>query len=94
MFLIGKALIAWYLQRANLGASWGNAAGSIVAILAWLYYSSLIVLFGAELTQVWATKFGRGIRPEHGAVRTIREKRYERPLPNNHTQDERRDRIE
>jgi membrane protein len=54
LFVVGKALIAWYMQRANLGASWGNAAGSIIALLAWLYYTSLILLFGAEVTQVWA----------------------------------------
>jgi membrane protein len=53
LFVVGKALIAAYMQRANLGVSWGDAAGSIIALLAWLYYSSLIVLFGAEVTQVW-----------------------------------------
>jgi membrane protein len=75
LFVVGKTIIAWYLQRAQLGASWGDAAGSIIAVLAWFYYTSLIVLFGAELTQVWARRFGQGIRPENGAVRTIREKK-------------------
>ena len=54
LFVVGKALIAWYMQRANLGSSWGNATGSIIALLAWLYYTSIILLFGAEVTQVWA----------------------------------------
>jgi membrane protein len=61
LFVIGKALIAWYMQRANLGASWGSAAGSIIALLAWLYYTSLIILFGAEVTQVWSR--GNSERP-------------------------------
>ena len=74
LFLLGKALIAWYMQRVNLGASWGDAAGSIIAILAWLYYTSLIVLFGAELTQVWAKRSGRGTQPAKGA-RAIDSKR-------------------
>jgi membrane protein len=78
LFIIGKAIIAWYLQQARLGASWGDAAGSIIAVLAWFYYTSLIVLFGAELTQVWAKRFGKGIRPENGAVRAVREKRHVR----------------
>ena len=69
LFLIGKAVIAQYLQRANLGASWGGATASLVAVLAWLYYTSLIVLFGAELAQVWIRHSGRVIRPAAGAVR-------------------------
>lgn len=76
LFILGKALIAWYLQQARLGASWGDAAGSIIAVLAWFYYTSLIVLFGAELTQVWAKRFGNGIRPENGAVRAVTEKKH------------------
>ncbi len=67
LFVLGKALIAWYMQRANLGASWGDAAASIIAVLAWLYYTSLIVLLGAELTQVWANSYGQGTRPSSGA---------------------------
>lgn len=58
LFVVGKAFIAWYLQRTNLGASWGDATGSIIALLAWLYYSSLIVLFGAEVTQLWSKDDG------------------------------------
>jgi membrane protein len=78
LFVVGKAIIAWYLRQASFGSSWGSAAGSVVAILAWLYYTSLIVLFGAELTQVWARRYGGGIRPENGAVRAVREKKHVR----------------
>jgi membrane protein len=67
LFVIGKALVASYLQRANVGASWGGATTSLIALLAWLYYTSLIVLLGAEFTQVWAREFGFGFRPTAGA---------------------------
>ena len=76
LFVIGKSLIAWYLRNSHIGSGWGSAASSMVAVLVWVYYSSLIVLFGAELTQVWASRFGRGIRPSEGAVRIIEEKRH------------------
>ena len=67
LFVIGKSLIGWYLQNSNLGSGWGDAAASLIGVLVWMYYSSLIVLFGAELTQVWASEFGRGIAPAEGA---------------------------
>ncbi|MAT14455.1 MAG: ribonuclease BN [Planctomyces sp.] len=81
LFVIGKALIGWYLQNSNVGSDWGSAASSLIAVLVWVYYSSLIVLFGAELTQVWAKYFGSGIQPTHGAVRMIEERRTIREDP-------------
>jgi membrane protein len=80
LFIAGKSVIAWYLQRAHLGASWGDAAGSIVAVLAWLYYTSLIVLYGAELTQVWSKRYGQGGQPVEGAVHAVHETRID-PRP-------------
>jgi membrane protein len=68
LFVIGKSLIGWYLQHSDLGSGWGSAAASMIGVLVWMYYSSLILLFGAELTQVWASHVGRGIRPEPGAI--------------------------
>lgn len=76
LFIIGKSLIGFYLQNSKIGASWGTAAASLIAMLVWVYYSSLIVLFGAELTQVWARRFGSGIQPADGAVRKKVEKRH------------------
>jgi membrane protein len=73
LFVIGKELIGWYLQNSQIGSAWGSAAASMVALLAWVYYSSLIVLFGAEITQAWAKTYGHGIQPEEGAVRVVRE---------------------
>jgi membrane protein len=72
LFIVGKALIAVYLQRADLASGWGAAAGSLIAVLAWLYYSSLIVLFGAELMQVWTRRFGQQIQPAKSAVPSVR----------------------
>lgn len=74
LFIIGKLLIGFYLQNSKIGASWGTAAASLIAMLVWVYYSSLIVLFGAELTQIWARRFGSGIEPAKGAVRIKEEK--------------------
>lgn len=51
MFLIGKELISYYLSRAAVGSAYG-AVGSIVALLVWVYYSSIIVLVGAEASRV------------------------------------------
>jgi membrane protein len=67
LFLIGKFAIGFYLGRSNPGEAFG-AAGSLAVLLVWLYYSSMILLFGAEFTRVWAEDCGRGIVPEKGAV--------------------------
>jgi membrane protein len=76
LFVIGKAVIGWYLRTSEVGSSWGASAASSVAALVWVYYSSLIVLFGAELTRAWATRNGRTYEPARGAVRTVEEKRH------------------
>jgi membrane protein len=68
LFVVGKTLIGWYLQNSDLGSGWGSAAASMIGVLIWMYYSCLILLFGAELTQVWASEYGRGIEPSPGAV--------------------------
>jgi membrane protein len=68
LFVVGKTLIGWYLQNSDVGTEWGSAATSMVGVLVWMYYSCLILLFGAELTQVWASDYGRGIKPAEGAM--------------------------
>lgn len=52
LFLAGKMLIGLYLGQAAVGSAYG-AAGSLVVLLVWIYYSTQILLFGAELTQAW-----------------------------------------
>ena len=59
LFAIGKHLIGLYLGHAAVGSTFG-AAGSFVVLLLWLYYSSLILLFGAEFTQVYSSLEGSG----------------------------------
>jgi membrane protein len=74
LFVIGKFLIGLYLGKSNPGEAYG-AAGSLAILLLWVYYSSLIVLFGAEFTETWAQeRRGETIEPEPGAVRVKREK--------------------
>ena len=66
LFTFGKFLIGLYLGRGSLGSTYG-AAGSLIVFLAWVFYSAQILLFGAELTQVYARKYGRKIRPNSHA---------------------------
>jgi membrane protein len=74
LFVLGKYLIGLYLGNSNPGQAYG-AAGSLAVLLLWIYYSSLIVLFGAEFTETWAQeRRGETIEPEPGAVRVRREK--------------------
>jgi membrane protein len=67
LFVIGKYLLGLYLGRAGVGSPYG-AAGSLVLLLVWVYYSSLIFLFGVEFTQVWTRRHGSQIQPATGAV--------------------------
>ena len=60
LFSLGKFLIGLYLGNSTVGSSFG-AAGSLVLLLLWIYYSAQILLFGAEFTQVYANKFGSKI---------------------------------
>jgi membrane protein len=57
LFLIGNYLIGLYLSKTGTASVYG-AAGSLVVILIWVYYSSQVLLFGAEFTQVYATRHG------------------------------------
>ena len=77
LFVLGKYAIGLYLGQSNPGDAYG-AAGSLAVILVWVYYASMIVLFGAEFTQQWANKRGAGIQPEDGAVRVERHEKVKR----------------
>lgn len=69
LFTLGKFLIGLYLGKASIVSVYG-AAGSLVLVLLWVYYSALIFLFGAEFTQVYASRHGSRIRPNKYAVST------------------------
>ncbi len=66
-FLIGKFLIGYYLGHSKLSSAYG-AAGSVIVILLWVYYSAMILYFGAEFTRVYAIHSGSQIYPNDYAV--------------------------
>lgn len=68
LFIGGKYLISLYLATSSLGSTYG-AAGSLVLLLIWIYYSSTIMLLGAELTFVYSKNIGSIIMPSPGAVK-------------------------
>ena len=68
LFTVGKWGIGVYLGTSDPGSAFG-AAGSLALLLVWIYYSALILLAGAEFTQVWAKRFGTRIEADEGAVR-------------------------
>lgn len=68
LFSLGKFVIGLYLGNSGFGSTYG-AAGSVVILLAWVFYSAQILFYGAELTQVYARRFGSQIRPNQFAVR-------------------------
>ncbi|MCC6510305.1 MAG: YihY/virulence factor BrkB family protein [Pirellulaceae bacterium] len=68
-FSLGRALLQWYFELANPAAQLGSAAASLAAILIWVYYTSMIMLLGAEFSKTWAQMQGRRVMPEPGAQR-------------------------
>lgn len=72
-FTIGKFAIGVYLGKSDVGSAYG-AAGSLVILLVWVYYSAQILLFGAEFTQVYANQAGGRIVPNDKAISVDPEK--------------------
>jgi len=68
-FMLGKWAISFYIAKTNVGTTFGTA-GSFVVLLVWVYYSSIILFFGAEFTKAWSVKYGAPIRPNHYAITT------------------------
>lgn len=67
LFTLGKFLLGLYLGTSSVASSYG-AAGSIVALVVWVYYAAQILFAGAEFTQVYARLFGADIQPSSQAV--------------------------
>ena len=67
-FAIGKWALGLYLGSGSAASAYG-AASSLITLLLWVYYSSQILLFGAEFTQVYACQAGRGVEPDEHAIR-------------------------
>ncbi|MBB3210657.1 membrane protein [Rhodopirellula rubra] len=73
LFLLGRWALEWYFSYSEPGAQLGAAAASLAVLLVWVYYTAMIVLLGAEATQVYAIQYGNGIQPQSGAVRVVKE---------------------
>jgi membrane protein len=69
LFTIGKALIALYLGKSSVASTYG-AAGSLVVVLVWIYYSAQIFFMGAEFTKIYANKYGSRLRARLSAKPT------------------------
>lgn len=67
LFMIGKFAIGLYIGKSEIGSTYGPAASLVVLIL-WVYYSAIILYFGAEFTKAYALEYGSDIRPNKYAV--------------------------
>jgi hypothetical protein len=80
LFTVGKLLLGLYLGHASVGSTYG-AAGSLMVLLLWVYYSAQILFFGAEFTQVYARTYGSRIVPTEAAVALTEEARAQEGRP-------------
>ena len=67
LFMAGKFGITYYIGRSNIGSTYGTA-GSLAILLLWVYFSAIILYFGAEFTKAYAMKYGEEIKPNDYAV--------------------------
>lgn len=67
LFMIGKFAISFYIGKSHVGTTYG-AAGSLVVLLLWVYYSAIILYLGAEFAKTWISHNGFSIRPNDYAV--------------------------
>ena len=72
LFMICKFAIGFYIGSSTIGSAYG-AAGSVIIILVWVYYSAIILYFGAEFTKVYAMHYGQKIIPNDYAVEIRKE---------------------
>lgn len=80
LFLVGKYAISLYISKAAPESSYG-AAGSIILMLLWVYYSAQILFLGAEFTQVYANRYGSHVKPADNAERVTEEERAQQGMP-------------
>ncbi|MEO6905431.1 MAG: YihY/virulence factor BrkB family protein [Ginsengibacter sp.] len=69
LFMLAKFAISFYISKSNVGSTYG-AAGSLIILLLWVYFSAMILYFGAEFTKAYAVEFGSAIYPDNYAVTT------------------------
>ena len=80
LFHVGKFGISTYIGKASVGSTFG-AAGSLAVLLVWIYYSSQIVLWGAELTRAYSNRYGSHVVPNANAVEAPRTPPPLQPAP-------------
>jgi membrane protein len=83
LFTAGKYLIGLYLATSSVASSFG-AAGALILVLVWIYYSTVIFFFGAEFTKVYSRECGRGVKPSKHATFASREMRVEQGVEKTH----------
>lgn len=83
LFSVGQQVIGWYLGQSTVASSYG-AAGSVMVLLLWVYYSCQIVLFGAEFTRVWAARHHTKVKPESYAEKDTHAVHAKSALPAAH----------
>ncbi len=83
LFIVGKFLIGLYIGNSKLGITYGTAA-SVIIILLWVYYTSIILYLGAEFTKIYSREIGEGIKPNAVSVYIIKTESKE--LPSNISQ--------
>jgi membrane protein len=79
LFKIGEFALSFYFERSDPTSAFG-AAGSIILLLLWVYYSAQIIFLGAEFTEVYARRIGSGIRPDEDAVALTPEARAQQGI--------------
>jgi membrane protein len=80
LYTLGKFILGWYLGRESTASAYG-AGGAFIIILLYIYYSSVILFFGAEFTQVYARCHGSRIEPSEHAVRVTKDERAQQGMP-------------
>src|SRR5687768_13014328 len=87
LFTLGKYLLGLYIARSGVASVYG-AAGSLVIVLIWVYYSAQILFLGAEFTQVYAKRHGERIAPTEDAVKVTEAERAQQGIPHDETLQE------
>lgn len=67
LFMIGKFAISFYISKSNVGSTYGTA-GSLIILIVWIYFSAIILYFGAAFTRAYAMEFGGSIHPNEYAI--------------------------
>ena len=79
LFIVGRFAIGQVLSHSDYSTSYGGAIGSFLALLVWVYYTSIIMFLGVEATTVFTRRRGHDPKPEKHAVRTLRTERVIEP---------------